>query len=186
MSTGTAGPPGGGAPPTPVRKYSPWHSPAFYLALLIVTATVIAAVGLGQGWWAFNQMLGPLPLHHWMSITGAAFIAVYTPVYAVIKRRQPDKIRRLLNLHAFGNLLAFMLVTVHFVVRVLVPPLAAGTGLALYVVTCLMVLTGIPQRFRLAGRATRAVRYVHVSMALGFYVVLGVHIWHDLLVLGVI
>jgi len=185
-NTQSAGQTGPAATPASVRKYTPWRTPAFYLALLIVTATVVLAAGIGQGWWVFNQKIGPLTLHHWLAIAGAAFFAVYTPIYAALKQRYPERFSRLVNVHAFGNLLAFLLVTAHFVRFVKLLPVLGNTGLTLYIVTAILVLTGITQRFRLAGRWTRRVRFVHVGMALAFYVVLGVHVWHTLLSLGII
>jgi hypothetical protein len=33
--------------------------------------------------------VGPLPFHHWMSISGASIIALLVPIYSVLKRRYP-------------------------------------------------------------------------------------------------
>lgn len=84
----------------------------------------------------------------------------------------------------FGNLAAFLLISLHFAGQVGRPATfypEFGTGLALYIAMALQVYTGTAFRFG-AKRYLKPMttRFVHVGLALAFYIVIGIHILHGL------
>ena len=100
-----------------------------------------------------------------------------------MKRRSPKHFGTLLTIHVFGNLVAFLLVSIHFTQQMGRPAQFAptlGTGLTLYIIVAIMVITGFVQRFQLAGSFLRTWRFVHVGLSLSFYIVVIVHILHNL------
>jgi len=85
----------------------------FWSALLIFVATVYLIPAAYYRWLNFRFLIGPEPFHHWLSWTGTAFIAFFTPSYAFLKRRYPKRLKTLLGIHVLGNLVSFMFVSVH-------------------------------------------------------------------------
>jgi hypothetical protein len=155
----------------------------FYVAIALVLAIIILSIGNYLRWWDLHFYVGPLYFHHWLSFIGAGYIAIFTPIYSIIKRRSPGRLGTLLNIHVFGNLIAFLLISIHFTQQMGRPAQFAptlGTGLALYIIVAIMVITGFVQRFRLAGRFLRSWRFVHVGLSLSFYIVVVIHILHNL------
>lgn len=155
----------------------------FYYALLFILAIIVASIGNYQRWWDLHFYVGPLYLHHWLGWAGTAYIALFVPVYAILKRRYPDRYGTLVTTHVFSNLGAFLLISVHFTQHMGRPAAFApilGTGLALYIITAIMVVTGLMQRFRLAGGLSRSWRFIHVSLSLSFYIVIIIHVLHNL------
>lgn len=155
----------------------------FYIAIALVLAVIILSIGTYLLWWNLHFSIGPLYFHHWLSFVGAGYIAVFTPIYAIMKRRSPRRFGTLLNIHVFGNLVAFLLISLHFTHQLgrlaqFAPTL--GTGLTLYVIVAVMVMTGFVQRFQLAGRFLKSWRFIHVSLSLSFYIVVVLHILHNL------
>jgi hypothetical protein len=169
-----------------VKRRSLTGEPQFWFASLLVIAVVILSIGNYSRWWSLHFYVGPEYFHHWLSFIGAGYIAIFTPIYALAKRRSPQRFGTLLKVHVFGNLVAFLLISMHFTQHMGRPPQFAptlGTGLTLYIIVALMVITGYMQRFRLAGRFLRTWRFVHVSLSVSFYIVLVVHVLHNLGVL---
>jgi hypothetical protein len=87
--------------------------------------------------------------------------------------------KNLMNLHMFGNLLAFGLVSMHFSQLTGRPTIIApapGTGFAQYMIMSAMVITGLAQRYPATRRLFGSWRFVHVGLVLSFYIVLAVHV----------
>jgi len=155
----------------------------FYVALLLVFAIVVLSIGNYLRWWDLHFYVGPLYFHHWLSFIGAGYIAFFTPIYVILKRRSPKQFGTLLNIHVFGNLIAFLLISIHFTQQMGRPAEFAptlGTGIALYVIVAIMVVTGLMQRYHLASRFLIRWRFVHVSLSLSFYIVIVIHVLHNL------
>lgn len=155
----------------------------FYIALVLVLANIILSIGNYLRWWDLHFYVGPLYFHHWLSFTGAGYIAIFTPIYSIMKRRSPKHFGTLLNIHVFGNLTAFLLISIHFTQQIGRPAQFAptlGTGIALYIIVAIMVVTGFMQRFQLVGSFLRSWRFIHVSLSLSFYIVVVIHILHNL------
>jgi len=155
----------------------------FHLVLLLVVVIIILSVGNYLGWWDLHFYVGPLTFHHWLSFTGAGYIAIFTPIYSILKHRSPNRFGTLLKIHMFGNLIAFLFISIHFTHQMGRPPEFAptlGTGIVLYIIVATLVVTGIMQRFQLVSRLFKTWRFIHVSLSLSFYIVVVVHILHNL------
>lgn len=158
-------------------------SSQFYIAITLVLAIIILSIGNYLRWWDLHFYVGPEYFHHWLSFIGAGYIAIFTPIYSIVKRRSPKRFGTLLNIHVFGNLAAFLLISIHFTQQMGRPAQFAptlGTGLTLYIIVAIMVITGFVQRFRLVGRFLKSWRFVHVSLSLSFYIVVVIHVLHNL------
>ncbi len=150
----------------------------FLTALAIILLTIYLSVGISFHWFQFSFLIGPLTLSHWLSWVGALFIAIYTPIYTILKLRYPKRIKDLLKIHIFGNLLAFMLVSIHYFQMT-----PHGTGEALYITVSILVVTGFISRFQLLKKIGKynlikphINRFIHISITLTFYIVIVVHI----------
>lgn len=155
----------------------------FYAALLLLLAIIVLSIGNYQRWWNLHFYIGPLYFHHWLSFIGAAYIAVFTPIYAITKRRSPQRFGTLLKVHVFSNLVAFLFISMHFTQHMGRPSQFAptlGTGLTLYIIVAILVLTGFMRRFQLVKKLSKSWRFIHVSLSLSFYIVMAVHILHNL------
>jgi uncharacterized membrane protein YidH (DUF202 family) len=149
--------------------------------ILLITGAVMAAILLD--WVSTSNLIGPFRFSHWMAWIGVLFIAVYAPMYHILKRRSKHA-KALLDIHSFGFLIAFLLISIHFAGQMSRPPQSfpeLGEGIALYMVILLLVLTGIIQRFGTASIARRKHytprfnRLVHISLISAFYIVIVVH-----------
>lgn len=154
-----------------------------YLISLLALTVIILSVGNYLRWWNLNTYVGPLLLHHWLGWVGAMYIAIITPLYSILKRRYPGRMKTLLAVHVFGNLIAFLFISIHFTQLMGRPALFApipGTGMAQYIIVATMVATGLMQRLRLAKGFLKPWRFIHVSLSLSYYIVLTVHILRNL------
>ena len=159
----------------------------FWLAVVIILVTIPLSVATYFRWFQWNFFVGPFRYTHWLSWIGTLFIAFFTPAYYVLKRRYPKKLKVLLRIHVFGNLISFLLISIHYAQQVGRPPRFfpdLGTGLVLYIVMPLLVATGFLHRFQiLKSIKPHLNRFFHVSITLSFYLVIIVHILQGLNVL---
>jgi hypothetical protein len=135
-------------------------------------------------WIHFGFFVGPFRANHWFVWIGTIYIAFAVPIIAMSKRRYPSKFMPLFRVHVFGNLLAFLLISLHFAGQIDRPAAfypELGTGLALYIIMILLVATGFTHRFQLIPRIKPQTRkFVHVGLTFSFYIVIGIHILHGL------
>lgn len=158
-------------------------SVSFWIALLLIIATPFLMFAVYNDILQLHVLIGPYFIHHWLSWTGSIFIAVFTPIYYSLKRRNPQSIKTLLNVHVFGNLLAFMFISIHFTQQISRPAQFypdLGTGIVLYATTLLMVATGFSMRFQIGNIARKTLRFIHTSSTVTFYLIILVHILHGL------
>lgn len=151
------------------------------LAIVIITGILMYTVYIRLYPLHF-EVAGEL-LHHWFSWAGVLFVAIFIPVFHLLKRKYPKHYRGLLDLHIFGNLIAVLLVSIHFTQQITRPPVAypdLGTGIVLYLTMLLLVLAGFVLAFRLAQKRYRTWWFIHTSLAVTFYMVIIVHILHGL------
>ncbi len=120
-------------------------------------------------------LIDSLTITHLGSYIGGFWIALFTPIYYVLKRRSPRHFRSMLTIHVLSNLLAFALITAHLTHRE-INSTFLGTGTALYVALLSLVVTGIIQRFDFADGLRKQIRFVHISMTAAFYLILIVHV----------
>lgn len=156
----------------------------FWTALSIIIATVCLIGADMFGWIHFGFFIGPFRANHWFVWIGTLYIAFTVPVISMLKRRYLSKFLVFFRIHVFGNLLAFLLISLHFAGQInrpaeFYPDL--GTGLALYIIMLLLVATGFAHRFQLIARFKSQTRkFVHVSLSFSFYIIIGIHILHGL------
>jgi hypothetical protein len=118
-----------------------------------------------------------------MSWSGSLFIAIATPLYSFLKRRSPEKRKLLSNVHIFGNLSAFLLISIHFSQHMSRPAEFfpdLGTGLALFIAISILVTTGVLQRFQIVRKLAGYYRLIHIGATMTFYIIIVIHILHGL------
>lgn len=145
--------------------------------LLLIVLTVILAILTDFEKSSITTFLltDSLTITHLAGYVGAFWIAIFTPIYFVLKRRSPRHIKSMLKIHVLSNLLAFALITTHLTHRELNTEFL-GTGFVLYVALLSLVVTGILQRFNVMKSLGNQVKFVHVSMTTAFYLIVIVHI----------
>lgn len=152
----------------------------FWLAVIIIAVTISLASAVYLDLLDTHFKIGEYYLHHWFSLTGTFFIALFTPAYYLLKRKYIKRFKALLLTHVFGNLIAFLLISIHFAHQIgrparFYPDL--GTGIVLYPSVILLVITGFLTRFNLIKRA-KYMRFLHRSVTVTFYFVIIVHLLH--------
>ena len=130
----------------------------------------------------FGYFVGPLRANHWFVLLGTFYVAITVPLIAKLKQKYSSKFLTLFRLHVFGNLLAFVLISLHFAGQVSRPAAFypdLGTGLTLYIIMMLLVATGFTHRFNLIPKIKSQTRkYVHVGLSFSFYIVIIIHTLH--------
>ena len=152
------------------------------IAFFIVLISLLLMALIYFDWISVGFAVGPYRFHHWAGILGAFYIAVVTPFFVVLKRCKPESLRSLFRVHVFGNLLAFVLISIHFAGQ-LSRPLEfypdLGTGVGLYGALSVLVFTGFFLKYGLvAGGSRRVLRIIHVFAVLFFYLVIVFHVLH--------
>ncbi len=145
------------------------------LALIILTVVLALLTDSEESSITTFLLIDSLTITHLASYIGSFWIAIFTPIYFVVKRRSPRHLKSMLRIHVLGNLLAFSLVTTHYVHRE-VNSAFLGTGTALYIALLLLVTTGIIQRFNVTKSLRNQVNFIHISMTTAFYLILVIHI----------
>jgi hypothetical protein len=157
----------------------------FWIAIVILIFTTIFSTAAYQRWVNLRFQIGPFYFTHWLVIIGSTFIAFYTPVYYIYKRKNPKHVKTLLRVHVFGNLLSVMLISIHYAQQLgrpeqFYPDL--GTGLMLYIVMFILVATGFLTRFGFVQRfgwfggvLPHQNRFLHVAITLSFYLSILIH-----------
>ena len=150
------------------------------MALLIIVIVIIASIGTYQRWWSLRFTIGPFSLSHWLVIIGSAYILILVPIYSYLKRHSkkfPPK--SFLNFHVFGNLTAFLLISMHFSQQASRTPAFAAdqsTGIILYFIAVIMIVTGFFQRFGIFKRLVKSWKFIHLSLTLSMYIVITAHV----------
>ena len=157
------------------------HAKARYLSILLsftaVAAGLVLAVFSYLNLIPLGYKLGPYWLNHWIGWLSFGFIIIYAPIFIVLKRRNTKIYGKLIRVHEFGFIIAFMLVSLHIgsQIRRVFPP-ELGTGIAAYVCLLVLVVTGIMQRNQMLTVRLATLRFVHLSMVVSFFLVIVFHI----------
>jgi hypothetical protein len=154
--------------------------------ILVITGAIVALILLDVLYVGF--FLGPFRFSHWMTWIGSIFVGVYAPLYHILKRRYPQRFNLLIDIHSFGFLIAFMLISIHFAGQLGRSPLPElSEGIALFVTMLLLVSTGVIQRFWRPQRkpyvryTPRSNLWLHTSLITTFYIIVVVHATMNLL-----
>ncbi len=155
-----------------------------WLSVIAVLLTVFLMIAYYNRWFSFAARIGPFRIIHYVAFAGTLYIAFGVVLFALLKRRNPNKYNMLLKVHALGNLFAFLLISLHFAGQVGRPANSYpdfGTGLALYIGMVALVVTGLALRFSLVRRFSPATnRFAHAGLAIAFYLIIVIHILHGL------
>ncbi|MDG6222809.1 MAG: hypothetical protein IAX21_04700 [Candidatus Bathyarchaeota archaeon] len=150
----------------------------FWLSFVILIFVVVFSVVAYVSWFELLFFVGSLFFVHWIGLGATIFIAVFVPIYYVLKRNKPRKIKTLLRIHVFGNLLGFLLVSVHFSQNVgrlagFYPRLS--DGFVLFLVMAVIVATGMIERFDGKPKLAKYTKPIHRYTVAVFYLVVIVH-----------
>jgi Kef-type K+ transport system membrane component KefB len=154
------------------------------LSVIIIVITIILMIAYYNRWFSLAFQVGPFRAIHHLAWIGTMYIAITVPIIALIKKRHLKKYKALLRAHVFGNLIAFLLISLHFAGQIgrpiqFYPDL--GTGLALYIIMIFLVATGLIQRFNIAPKIPKTKnKSLHTSLLLPFYIIIIIHILHGL------
>jgi hypothetical protein len=157
------------------------RSSDFWIALVIVIVAILLIVATWLGWFRLSTVLAGEAIHHWFSWIGAGFIGIFLPIYSILKRRYPHRLKTLISIHVFGNLLAVTAISIHLSHHLTRPSQSypdLGTGIALIAALAVLVITGFVIRFQLMRKGLKSWRWVHAAIILGFYLIIVIHILH--------
>ncbi|MCJ7713420.1 hypothetical protein MUO66_03050 [Candidatus Bathyarchaeota archaeon] len=150
----------------------------FILTLIILLATLILSMTSYVFWYQLLFFVGSYLFIHWLGIIATIFIAVSIPIYIILKRTSPQQSRILLKLHVFGNLFAFLVVSIHFaqnLARLAGFLQRLGDGLALYLVLLIIVTTGILERYQTSSKLQRYTKFIHKYTVIILYLIILIH-----------
>ncbi len=165
-----------------------YRKPEFWVSVLILLFTVIFSAVAFVNWFSLSFFVGDLFFVHWLGIVATAFIAVMVPVYFVLKRKRPKNIKTLLRIHVFGNLVAFLLVSIHFAQhtgRLAGFFLRLEDGFVLFLVLSIIVATGLIEKFGAKLKLVRYLKFVHSYAVVLFYLVLIFHVLQALNIISI-
>jgi len=156
-----------------------------WAAIIIILITTYLSIATYLRWFNLRFQVGPFSFTHWLGWIGVLFIVFYTPIYYILKRRNPRLVKTLIKIHVFGNLLAVMLISIHYAQQMGRPEQfypELGTGLTLYIVMFILVATGFLHRFGILDKLGRyriilphQNRFLHIAITLTFYIVIIIH-----------
>ena len=158
----------------------------FWLSLAILLFTLLFSAVAYVRWYSLGFFVGSLFFVHWLGLAASVFITVLVPVYYVLKRRRPQKLKTLLRLHVFGNLFSFLLVSIHFAQNTgrlsgFIPRLE--DGFVLFLVLSIIVATGMLERFGARHKIVKYTKPVHRYAVAVFYLVMAVHVLQSLIII---
>lgn len=159
------------------------------LEFWLVIVLIVVAFIIGIKFYPHSAspiVLDNVSLYHWFSWIGAVYIAVATLVFYMMKRRFPEKYQNIMRFHLGGNLVAFLLISIHFTHQLGTPPIL-GTythlGLTMYTALVFQIATGVLLRYQLSKNHMKSIRFIHVALVTTFYLVVIVHILHGLVII---
>lgn len=158
----------------------------FNTSIIIIFAIIVVSIIVFNRWINLRFRVGPFRFTHLLAWIGGVYVGVFTPVYYTLKRRKPRLVKWLLRFHTYGNLFSFGLVSVH-IAQQLSRPMEfypdLGTGISLYVIMLVLVVSGFIYRFNLLSRYTsfneeipHFNRNLHAIFTFSMYIVLTIHI----------
>lgn len=150
-----------------------------WLIIAVIVITSISSALAYKFWYNLNFFVGPYFFVHWFSIIATIFISISIPIHYLLKYKKPQKLKIILRIHVFGNLLAFLPISIHFaqnVGRLAGAPERLGDGFVLYLILTFIVLTGIMERFRKKDKPQKIVKIAHRYSVILFYFAVLIHV----------
>ncbi len=122
--------------------------------------------------------MGNYYFHHWIAIIGGAYLIISTIAFAYLNRYSKMKKGSLLKFHVIGNLLAVMLIAIHFAQHLgrpaeFAPDLRAG--LATFLLLIIALAAGIMMFFGIAKHKRGSWYLIHAGFALSLFIVVIIH-----------
>ena len=151
----------------------------FVLTFLLLLVTAILSIVTYIMWYRLTFFVGSYLFIHWLSLVATIFIAVAIPLNYVLKRSRPQNSKTILKIHVLGNLIAFLLISIHFAQnlgRLSGALQRLGTGFALYLLLSLIVATGILERYKTSGKLPRYAKAIHKYTTVMLYLVMLIHV----------
>jgi len=150
---------------------------SIWLSFAAVAVGLMFAVLSYLGLIPLSYKLGPYWLNHWLGWLAMGLIAIYVPVFVILKKRTPKIYGKLIKVHEIGFIVAFMLVSLHIgsQIRRVFPP-EIGTGIAAYISLLALVVTGIMRKNQILATRMATLRVIHLSMAVSFFLVIVLHV----------
>jgi hypothetical protein len=147
------------------------------LSFAAVAVGLVFAVLSYLGLIPLTYKLGPYWLNHWLGWLPFGFIIIYVPIFIILEKRTPQIYQRLIKVHEIGFIVAFMLVSLHIgsQLRRVFPP-EIGTGIAAYISLLTLVVTGIMRESQILATRMATLRFIHLSMAVTFFLVIVLHV----------
>ena len=158
----------------------------FWLTLLLLLATIISSIAAYIFWYKLTFFIGSYLFIHWLSMVATAFVAVSIPIQYFLKRKRPQNFKKILQIHTFGNVIAFWLISIHFaqnVGRLAGAIQRLGLGFAIYPVLSLIVATGILERYQSNEKLSKYIKIIHKYVVIIMYVLILLHILEALNIL---
>jgi hypothetical protein len=150
----------------------------FWLTLILLLVTAILSIAAYILWYRLTFFVGSYLFIHWLSLIATIFIVVSIPIYYILKRVKPQN-KIILRIHVFGNLFAFLLISIHFaqnVGRLAGALQRLGYGFALYLLLSLIVATGILERYQTNGKLLRYTKVIHKYTVIILYLIILIHV----------
>ena len=150
--------------------------------VFLLLSAIFSALAYFQ-WYSLSFFVGSLFFVHWLGIAATLFIASLIPVYYFLKHKRPKVIKTLLKIHVFGNLVSFMLISIHFAQntgRLSGYFLRLNFGFVLFLVLCIIVVTGMIERFGQKPKLERFTGPIHRYIVIVFYFVVIIHMLQGL------
>ena len=146
------------------------------MTAILLIITVLLSILASVFWIDLNFFVGPYFLVHWFSIIATVFIVVSNSIYYFLKRLKVKNKQTLLKIHVFGNLLAFLPISIHFaqnVGRLALAPERLGVGFILFLILLVSLATGVIERYHSKGKLVSYSNFVHkYSFVILFFVAL--------------
>ncbi|MEJ2272040.1 MAG: hypothetical protein P8X91_06100 [Candidatus Bathyarchaeota archaeon] len=157
----------------------------FLLSIILLLITIIFSAIAYFFWYPLSFFVGPYFFIHWLGIIAAFFIAILIPFYYVLKRKRPQNRKILLKIHVFGNLIAFLLISIHFSQNFgrLVNFLKIGDGVTLFLILVILLATGFLEKFRILKKWSRYIKFVHRYTVVIFYPVVIFHMLQGFIII---
>ena len=151
------------------------RDPDLWGALVIILFTILLSSLVIIDRSSFSFSVGSDLFTHWAAWIGGLWIALFTPIYYFLKHRRSLRIKAWVRMHMFGNLFAFMLISVHFWYE-LATVTRIGIGMALFIALLILVVTGVLYRFNIWQSSKKYLKYLHITMTTAFLLILIIHI----------
>ena len=151
----------------------------FWLLTFFLVLTIIFSAVAYIRWFTLSFFVGSLFFVHWLGLIATALIAIFVPTYYFIKRKKPNKIKKYLKLHIYGNLFSFLLISIHFaqnIGRLSNYYSLFEDGFVLFLVLSIILATGIFERFGTKQKIIRYTKPIHRYTVVVFYLTVVFHI----------